>query len=113
VHAAEFTLVSLAVVASQIGGRPVQALAVEFAPADPGPAENYRPVFGVAPQFDAPVSCLVLAGALLDSPVPAAEMLTAQVRRQLTEGMANEPMTLTQVARRLHLAFSRPSQPSA
>jgi hypothetical protein len=35
------------------------------------------------------------------------------VRRQLTEGMANEPMTLTQVARRLHLAFSRPSQPSA
>jgi hypothetical protein len=35
-QAAEFTLASLVVVASQIGGRPVQALAVEFAHAAPG-----------------------------------------------------------------------------
>ena len=41
---------------------------------------------------------------LLAALAPAAEMLTAQVRRQLTEGMANEPMTLSQVARRLHLS---------
>lgn len=126
-QAAEFTLASLVVVASQIGGQPVQALAVEFAHAAQGPAEEYGRVFGVTPRFDAPVSCLVLAGEVLDRSVPAADpglsrivtahaeqllaalaptadMLTAQVRRQLTEGMATGPMTLTQVARRLHLS---------
>ena len=126
-QAAEFTLASLVVVASQIGGRPVQPLAVEFAHAQPGPAEDYAVVFGVLPRFDAPVSCLVLATDVLDRPVPAADpglsrIVTAhaeqllaahhpapsavavQVRRQLTEGMADGPMTLPQVARRLHVS---------
>ena len=126
-QAAEFTMASLVVVASQMGSRPVQALAVEFAHAQPGPAEDYAVVFGVRPRFDAPVSCLVLSAEVLDRPVPAADpglsrivtahaeqllaaqdpapdALAAQVRRQLAEGMAEGPMTLTQVARRLHVS---------
>jgi AraC-like DNA-binding protein len=126
-QAAEFTLASLVVVAKQIGGQPLPVLAVEFAHAALSPADDYRRVFGVTPRFDAPVSSLVLAGEVLDRPVPTADpglsrivtahaeqllaalaptgdTLTAQVRRQLTEGMANGPMTLAQVARRLHLS---------
>jgi len=134
-QAAEFTLASIVVVASQIGGRPVQALAVEFAHAAPGAVEDigqaFREVFGVLPRFGAPVSCLVLGGEALDRPVPAAdpglsrivtahaeqllaarataqaavqESVAAQVSRQLAEGMANGPMTLGQVAQRLHLS---------
>lgn len=126
-QAAEFTLASLVVVASQIGGQPVQALAVEFAHSASGDVEAFRSVFGVAPRFDAPASCLVLAAELLDRPVPAADpalsrIVTAhaeqlllthtparegiadQVRRQLAEAMANGPLTLKQMAQRLHLS---------
>jgi AraC-like DNA-binding protein len=126
-QASEFTLASLVVVASQIGGQPVQALAVEFAHAAVGDAVSFRAVFGVTPRFDAPVSCLVLSGAVLDRPLPAADpglsrivtahadqllaahapprdALASQVRRQLAEGMANGPMTLKQLAQRLHLS---------
>ncbi len=126
-QATEFTLASLVVVASQLGGQPVQALAVEFAHAAPGPAEDYGRVFGVTPRFDAPVSCLVLAAEVLDRAVPAADpglsrivtahaeqllaaharapvTFAAQVRHQLAERMADGPMTLAQVARRLHLS---------
>lgn len=126
-QAAEFTLASLVVVASQISVQPVQALAVEFAHPAAGEAAVYREVFGAMPRFDAPVSCLTLAADLLDRAVPAAdpalsrivtahaeqllaahapvhEGIAAQVRRQLAEGMANGPMTLKQIAHRLHLS---------
>lgn len=126
-QAAEFTLASLVVVATQIGGAPVRAQAVAFAHSAGGDAEAYRAVFGVAPRFDAPVSCLVLADAVLDRAVPAADpglsrIVTAhaeqllaahaplheptatQVRRLLAEAMANGPPTLRQVAARLHLS---------
>lgn len=126
-QAVEFTLASLVVVASQIGGQPVQALAVEFAHADPGGVDAFRQVFGVAPRFGAPASCLVLQGQVLDRPVPAAdpalsrivtahaeqwlashapahEAIAVQVRRQLAQGMASGPMTLRQIAQRLHLS---------
>lgn len=126
-HAAEFTLASLVVVATQIGGEPVSALAVEFVHTAAGDAEAYRSVFGVKPRFDAPVSCLVLAASVLDRPVPAAdprlshivtahaeqllaahapaqENVAAQVRRQIAEGVANGPVTLSAIARRLHLS---------
>jgi AraC-like DNA-binding protein len=61
-----------------------------------------RPV----PTADPGLSRIVTAHAeqLLAALAPAADMLTARVRRQLAEGMANGPMTLTQVARRLHLS---------
>ncbi len=72
-QAAEFTLASLVVVASQIGGQPLKALAVEFAQAAPGPDDDYQQVFGVMLRFDAPVSCLMLAAELLDRPVPTVD----------------------------------------
>ncbi|NCT81817.1 MAG: AraC family transcriptional regulator [Comamonadaceae bacterium] len=126
-QAAEFTLASLVVVASQMGGQPVPASAVEFAHPLGGEPAAYRSVFGVTPRFDAPVSCLVLAARVLDRPVPAAdpalsrivtahaeqllaahppvqESIAAQVRRQLAENIAKGPMTLNLVARRLHLS---------
>lgn len=126
-QAAEFTLASLVVVASQISAQPVQVLAVEFAHPAAGDAEAFRAVFGVVPRFEAAVSCLTLAADLLDRPVPAAdpalsrivtahaeqllcahvpvhEGVAAQVRRQLAEGMASGPMTLKQIAHRLHLS---------
>jgi AraC-like DNA-binding protein len=126
-QAAEFTLASLVVVASQIGARPVQARAVEFAHPAASDGDAYRVVFGVAPRFDAATSALTLAAAVLDRPVPAAdpalsrivtahaeqllaaqaprhEGIAAQVRRQLADGMADGPMTLRQVAHRLNLS---------
>lgn len=126
-QAAEFTLASLVVVGSQIGSAPLQALDVGFAHSAVGPAEAFFEVFGVAPRFDAPVSCLVLAGEVLDRPVPSAdpalsrivtthaeqllstfapvrESIAAQVRRQLAEDMASGSTTLKQVARRLNLS---------
>ncbi len=126
-HAAEFTLASLIEVGSQIAGQRVQALAVEFAHPAIGDAEPYRQVFGVIPRFEAPVSCLLLQGEVLDRPAPdadpglsrivvahaeqllaaqapARETTAAQLRRQLAQGMANGPMTLGEVARRMHLS---------
>ena len=126
-QAAEFTLASLVVVASQMSGHPVQALAVDFAHAACGPVEDFRAVFGVTPRFDAPASCLVLAAGLLDRPLPAAdpglsrivtahaeqllaahapvrEGIAAQVRCQLADSMANGPLTLKAAAERLHLS---------
>lgn len=126
-QAAEFTLASLVVVASQIGGQPVHALAVEFAHPAAGDDQAFQAVFGVAPRFDAPVSCLTLSAEVLDRPVPAAdpglsrivtahaerllaahtpvpEGIATQVRRLLADGMANGPMALRQIAQRLHLS---------
>lgn len=126
-QAAEFTLASLVVVAAQIGGQPVQAQAVEFAHAAPEDAAPFRQVFGVMPRFKAPTSCLTLSAAVLDRPVPAADpalsrivtahaeqllaaqapaqpTLAAQVRHHLAADMANGPLTLKDVAQRLHLS---------
>ncbi len=126
-HAAEFTLASLVVVASQISGEPVRALEVGFAHPAAGDVDAFRTVFGVAPRFEAPVSSLVLAAAVLNRPVPAADpglsrIVTAaaeqllaarapvqdniamQVRRHLAEGLANGPLTLGAVAQRLHIS---------
>lgn len=126
-QAAEFTLASLVVVASQLSGEPVQALEVEFRHAPLDEAGTYRAVFGVTPQFNAPVSCVALASELLDRPVPAAdqglsrivtahaeqllaarnrpqESITTQVRQQLAEGMAHGLISLRAVARHLNLS---------
>lgn len=126
-QAVEFTLASLVVVASQIGGQAVQALSVDFAHAALDDAAPFRAVFGVTPRFGAPVSCLVLSREELDRSVPAAdpglsrivtthaeqllashapahESLAAQVRQQLAEGMAGGPMTLREIAQRLRLS---------
>lgn len=126
-QAAEFTLASLVVVASQLCGEPVQALSVDFAHAALDNVDAYHAVFGVAPRFKCPVSCLVLASDLLGRPVPAAdpglsrivtahaeqllaasqrlpENITTLVRRQLAEGMAHGLTSLHAVARHLNLS---------
>ncbi|MFN3416503.1 MAG: AraC family transcriptional regulator [Caldimonas sp.] len=126
-QAAEFTMASLVVVASQLCGEPVHALSVEFEHAALDKVDAYRSVFGVVPRFECPVTCLVLASELLDRPVPGAdpglsrivtshaeqvltvslrppENITARVRRELTEGMAHGRTSLQAVARRLNLS---------
>lgn len=126
-QAAEFTLASLVVVASQLCGEPVQALSVEFAHAALDKLETYREVFGVTPRVKCSVSCLVLPSELLDRPVPAAdpglsrivmahaeqllaasqcppENIVTLVRRQLAEGMAHGQTSLQAVARCLNLS---------
>lgn len=126
-QAAEFTLASLVVVASQLAGEPVQALEVAFMHAPLDNVETYRQVLGVVPRFGAPASCVVLASELLDRPVPAAdpglsrivtahaeqllatrnqphESITMQVRQQLAQGMAHGVMSLRAVARHLNLS---------
>ncbi|WP_162911119.1 AraC family transcriptional regulator [Azohydromonas sediminis] len=123
-HAVEFTLASLVVVASQIGTVPVQAAAVEFAHCAPACDAQHRALFGVAPRFAAPRSCLMLEADLLRRRVPAAEpelsrIVTAHAERLLAErgeetpswstrvrchlldGLAGERASLTAVARRL------------
>lgn len=126
-HAVEFTLASLVVVASQIGGQPVTAGTVAFAHAAPAQTTDYRSVFGSVPRFAAGGSWLTLSRALLDRPVPTAdpalsrivtahadqllsrqppqqEDAVAQVRRLLVEHMARGPLPLREAARRLHLS---------
>lgn len=126
-QAAEFTLASLVVVASQLCGEPVQALSIDFVHAALDKVDAYRAVFGVTPRFKRPVSCLVLPSKLLDRPVPAADpglsrIVTAHaeqllaasqrppeniamlVRRQLAEGMAHGETSLQAVARCLNLS---------
>lgn len=126
-QAAEFTLASLVVVASQLCGEPVQALSVDFLHAAQDGADSYRAVFGVAPRFKCPESCLVLTSDLLDRPVPAAdpglsrivtahaeqllaasqrppENIATLVRQQLAEGMAHGQISLQAVARHLNLS---------
>lgn len=120
-------MASLVVVASQLAGEPVQALAVEFVHAAQDQVEAYRAVLGVAPRFEVPVACVVLASELLDRPVPAAdpglsrivtahaeqllaasprpqENIATRVRRQLAEGMAHGQVSLRHVARQLNLS---------
>ncbi len=126
-QASEFTLASLVVVAAQIGERPVAALAVDIAHPAPADIAPYRRRFGVVPRFGAPVSALEFAAEVVDRPVPAAdpalgrivtahaerllaerapveESISAQVSRQLAQGMASGPMSLRDVAERLHLS---------
>lgn len=126
-EAAEFTLASLVVVASQLTGEPVQALAVEFVHAALDQVDAYRAVFGLEPRFGAPAACVVLASELLDRPVSAAdpslsrivtahaeqllavsqrpqENITTLVRRKLAEGMAHGLVSLRSVARQLNLS---------
>lgn len=127
-HAAEFTLASLVVVASQLAGTPVQPVAVELAHPAQGDPEAYRRVFGLVPRFAAPVSCLVLSAEWLDRAVPAAdpglsrivtahaeqllaaraaaapETTAAQVKRHVAEAMAHGPLPLRQVAARLNVS---------
>lgn len=120
-QAAEFTLASLVVVASQISAEPVRALAVEFSHASLGETADYQSIFGVAPRFDAPTSCLLLSADVLRRPVPAADpalshiviahaesrlaaleppqqTIRMQVRRVLARGVVNGVATLEQVA---------------
>lgn len=126
-QAAEFTLTSLVVVASQLCGEPVRALDVEFSHAALGPVEAYRACFGVTPRFDTAANRLRLPSALLTRPVrhadpglsrivtahaeqllaarpPAADDLVDAVRRQLAEGMAHGGASLEGAARQLNLS---------
>ena len=126
-QAAEFTLASLVVVASQLCGEPVRALNVDFTHAALDTLDAYRSVFGVVPRFECAVACMVLSSELLDRRVPAAdpvlsrivtahaeqlllakprqpENIAMQVRRHLAEGMAHGPTSLQAVARRLNLS---------
>lgn len=126
-HAAEFTLASLVVVATQISGQPVQARAVEFAHGIAGEIDAFTSVFGVVPRFGQEASCLVLAADVMDLAVPNADpglsrivtshaeqllatraplpdSVSMQVRRQLANGMPHGASTLRLVAERLHLS---------
>lgn len=126
-QAVEFTLASLLVVASQMRGQPVPALAVAFPHEAAADVAQYRAVLGVTPHFGANAARIVFAREVLDRPVLAAdpglsrivmahaeqllaahvapaESLSAQVRRGLAEQMANGPMTLSEMARHLHLS---------
>ncbi|WP_070400892.1 AraC family transcriptional regulator [Hydrogenophaga sp. PML113] len=126
-QASDFTLASLPVVASQMLGQRVAALAVEVAHAAPIDARPYVQAFGVTPRFDAPVSKLVFDAALLRRPLPNADPglsrivtahadrllaerapggidggVVAQVGQLIGERIANGPPSLGEIARALH-----------
>lgn len=126
-QAAEFTLASLVVVASQLSGESVHALHVELPHAALDAADAYLAAFGTVPRFGAPVSCLVLASDVLGRSVPAAdpclsrivtahaeqllsaseppqENITTLVRGKLAEGMAHGLISLRVVARSLNMS---------
>jgi len=123
----EFTLASLVVVAAQLGAQPVAAQAVTFRHGAPGPLEDYRRVFGVTPQFNAPASALVLGDEVLRRPVPAADPglsriviehaerllqalapqadgTAARLGLLLAETLTDGPLSLGEAARRLGLS---------
>lgn len=127
-QASDFTLASLLVVASQMSGQPVHALAVHLdhaAPADTGP---YRELFGVEPVFGAGRNELVLDAGTLKQALPAADPALSrivaahadhllarqgdrpggrvgpQVRRLVAERLPQGLPTLTDLAGILHIS---------
>lgn len=127
-HASEFTLASLIVVASQISGEAVQALAVALAHPAPGTEmQIYRSMFGVTPSFGASISCLVFSAQVLERPVPSADpelsrivtahaerllaarepcalSLRGRVQREVVRELANGTASLDRIARTLNLS---------
>lgn len=126
-QASDFTLASLLVVASQMLGQRVAALAVDVAHAAPADARPYVQAFGVTPRFGAPVSRVVFEADWLRRPLPDADpglsrivmahadrLLTervpgdtdggvvARVGRLIGERIANGPPSLGEIARALH-----------
>lgn len=104
-HAAEFTLASLPVVASQMmQGRSPAVRAVAFAHPSPAELAPYREVFGVTPCFDAEVSAITFDAAPLQAPVPTADpglsrVVTAHAERLLAEREVPAPGLVAQVRR--------------
>ena len=127
-QASEFTLASLPVVAAQMsGGAPVGVLGVAFTHAAPADLAPYRAVFGVRPEFGAPVASMRFDAAPLRRPLPQADPglsrivtahaeqllaaleplvpgLAGAVRHLVAQALPEGPPPLRQVAQRLHLS---------
>ncbi|HEX2873704.1 MAG TPA: AraC family transcriptional regulator [Polyangiaceae bacterium] len=86
-HAAEFTLASLLVVGGQISGAPLLAKRVAFRHEAPGSTAEHLRVFGVAPNFSAPVNALTFSLELLERPIPAADPLLWRVIERHAEAL--------------------------
>jgi AraC-like DNA-binding protein len=79
-HAAQFTLVSLVVVGTQILGEPVRPLAVELRHDLPkGAHAELQRIFGVAPRYGRSVNALELPRALLERRAPNADPALSRV----------------------------------
>lgn len=127
VHASDFTLASLLVVASQMRGERVGVLAVGFAHGAPDDAQPYIDAFGVKPRFGAPVTSVVFDAELLRRPLPDADPglsrivtahadrllakclpaeadggMAARVSRLIGERLASGLPSLGEIARSLH-----------
>lgn len=129
-HSADFTLASLVVIGSQIGGRPLRPRAVEFRhprPASPAAWDEYQRIFGLAPSFAQRVNAITFVASDLARPTPAsdpalsrvverhAEALLAarpcpvastadRVRRILATTLGEGDATLAAVAEKLHMS---------
>ncbi len=126
-HSAEFTLASHVVIASQITGVRLPPLAVEFRHAEPSSLDEHVRVFGVRPRFAAPVNALLWrradlerpslqadaalsriverhAQALLDAMPEPGGSYAQRVRRQLTEQLGRDAVSLQLIARSLRVS---------
>lgn len=74
-HAAEFTLASIVVVGSQLVGKPLRALSLEFRHplSDSAEPREYERVFGVTPRFGASLNALTLPLADVERPNRSAD----------------------------------------
>jgi AraC-like DNA-binding protein len=89
-HSAEFTLASLAVVATQLAGEPVRPRAVAFAHSEPARAETlaeHRRIFGLKPQFGCPRKVVAFDARVLDRPLPQADRALSRVIERHAEAL--------------------------
>lgn len=78
-HAVEFTLASVALIASQISAAPVTPRTVELRHAAAGPLDEYARVFGATPRFGAAANAIEWDRALLERPLPATDPALSRV----------------------------------
>lgn len=124
-HASEFTLASLLTIAEQMTGVRLKPLALTFAHPKPKQISEHARIFGKTPGFDSTVTSLTLPREILSYPVieaypglsrivmahaekqlaaASAPDITTIVRSHLAASMAQGPLTLSQIAQKMHLS---------
>lgn len=84
-HQIEAVLAAVVVFARWVTGQPLRPLAVQFSQAQLGPRADYREAFACPVAFEQAFSGVLLANALLDAPLPQADVQLARLHHQAAD----------------------------
>lgn len=101
-HAAEFTLASILVVASQLIGERVEGLSVAFSHGPPASLAEHLRIFGVEPTFHHPMNALELHHETLTRPIPGSDPgLSKVIQRHADALLAARPIPVETTGERV------------